>query len=609
MRGLLALVFALLVAVNTVNSGAIYRRYRQLELPLSGQSDAAQLLPAENYVSELRKNQIPVQVVEVVEPVLVVKPVENLRSVEPVVTLAEAEPAAVISNEIIPEKLEKLQENLETVRAIEQAVIAQEQELQQPIAETVVAIAEQAQEQEQGQQQLRNIEPEAPAAPAILLVEEAVLPQKQEEPLAALLEIAEKKLPEPILPAALPEKLPEAIPEELPAVLPKLPEALPVILEKQPLAPFIKDEKLEEAKPLADELPALKAIKEEEPAKEIIPEASAAQEIALPAAIEKQTDLKSLEEQAAPAEEQPQLKVLKEEAPLIETPKLEELLPERKEELLEKKEEIKEEKKEILKEAIEEAIKEEIKEVLKEKSQPEIPLDSKDLEAPISGRQADTADPAPTTARPAQPGFIQQLVQNTPLGQLLNNFNGANNQAAPEQNTPVATAATFIQALQNTTSQITNSIQQGFQQQLQSLQTTFTGQQPQQAVVASDAAAPAATPRPQGPFQSIVTSFLGGNGQAQQQAAPAPAQQGGPLQGILNLFGGNRVPASASAPATSAPAALPVKVEAVPAEVAAPAAAEEISPESARDSVESADDSLEAVKPDEIVVNDDDTHE
>ncbi|EDV50793.1 20-hydroxyecdysone protein [Drosophila erecta] len=249
-------------------------------------------------------------------------------------------------------------------------------------------------------------------------------------------------------------------------------------------------------------------------------------------------------------------------------------------------------------------------------------------------RQATQA--TPTQQSTTQGNFVQQLIQNSPIGQFLNQFQpqpaaAAAAAAAPAQAqadeaapaaaapaTPAPTVPGFLnpqaaitsaqQAVQNAAQTAVNATTQAFQgiqqfasnlgNQFQNTLSSLTGQQ-QQAV--------STTPRPPGPIQQFVNNVFGGNNNA--TAAAPPAQQGGnPLQGIINFLGGNRPQnAPAAAPATQAPEKPAVDDKIDPAQ-------DEFAPESEnelRASGESIDDSFEdaAVPSNEVIVVNDDAGE
>ncbi|KAI8039417.1 20-hydroxyecdysone protein [Drosophila gunungcola] len=345
----------------------------------------------------------------------------------------------------------------------------------------------------------------------------------------------------------------------------------------------------------------------------------------------------------------------------------EEIKPEIKEELKEQiKPEIKDAVKPVineeLKEQIEEQIKQQIKEKpleLKEKSleivkeQPEEikqqTSEVKEQAAPTVLKEAipeqeeiqDAAQPqvrqatqaTPTQQSTTQGNFVQQLIQNSPIGQFLNQFQPqpANNPAPPaaavvplqtqadEVATPAPTVPGFLnpqaaitsaqQAVQNAAQSAVNATTQAFQgiqqfasnlgNQFQNTLSSLTGQQ--QAAVAT-------TPRPPGPIQQFVNNVFGGNSNATAAAAPAAQQSGNPLQGIINFLGGNRPQnAPPASPATQAPEkpAVDDKIDPAKDEV------QEFVPETdneIRSSGEAIDDSFEeaGVPSNEVIVVNDD---
>ncbi|EDW93281.1 20-hydroxyecdysone protein [Drosophila yakuba] len=189
-------------------------------------------------------------------------------------------------------------------------------------------------------------------------------------------------------------------------------------------------------------------------------------------------------------------------------------------------------------------------------------------------RQATQA--TPTQQSTTQGNFVQQLIQNSPIGQFLNQFQPQPAAAAPAPAqaqaddataaaapaTPAPTVPGFLnpqaaitsaqQAVQNAAQSAVNATTQAFQgiqqfasnlgNQFQNTLSSLTGQQQQQAV--------STTPRPPGPIQQFVNNVFGGNNNA-TAAAPPAQQSGNPLQGIINFLGGNRPQnAPAAAPAT-----------------------------------------------------------
>ncbi|KAI8114668.1 20-hydroxyecdysone protein [Lucilia cuprina] len=233
-----------------------------------------------------------------------------------------------------------------------------------------------------------------------------------------------------------------------------------------------------------------------------------------------------------------------------------------------------------------------------------------------SVRQATQATP---TQSSTQQNFVQQLIQNSPLGQFFNQITGQpGTQVANDETQPAAPAPTLpglfnpVTAVQNAAQSVVNSTTQAFQglqqfasnigSQFQNTLSGLAGQQQQEG--ANDAT----TARPPGPIQQLVNTFMGNNG---QQAQPAPTQQG-PLQGLLNIFQGNNRPQTATvAAAITNPEPQPAKEPEVPEETAAAAVNENtvdetISNEVRADSAEANDSFEDTVQPDElIVVNDD----
>lgn len=232
-------------------------------------------------------------------------------------------------------------------------------------------------------------------------------------------------------------------------------------------------------------------------------------------------------------------------------------------------------------------------------------------------RQATQATPTQTTT---QQNFVQQLIQNSPLGQFFNQITGqtTNQATANDETSPPAPAPTLpglfnpVTAVQNAAQTVVNSTTQAFQglQQFASnlgsqFQNTLTGLQGQNQEAASN---DATTARPPGPIQQLVNTIIGNP----QQAQPSPTQQG-PLQGLLNIFQGNR-PQSATAAITNPepqPAKepeTPAQPEAQPQTVTSEEAAivpDQLSNE-VRNSEEVNDSFEDSVQPNElIVVNDD----
>ncbi|XP_037720397.1 20-hydroxyecdysone protein [Drosophila subpulchrella] len=388
-------------------------------------------------------------------------------------------------------------------------------------------------------------------------------------------------------------------------------------------------------------------------------------------------------EEIKPVPQEEKAKDLKEE---IKPEVKEEIKPEVNEEIKpEIKEDLKPVIKEELKEKIEEQIKQQINEKLKEKSleikeepqknkqevqKPEIKLETPEIQEepsknilktlpaeeavvvpaeepspnPLNQEQSEIQDPAHPQVRQAtqatptqsttQGNFVQQLIQNSPIGQFLNQFQPqpaanppaaasaqvqADDAAAPA--TPAPTVPGFLnpqaaitsaqQAVQNAAQTAVNATTQAFQgiqqfasnlgNQFQNTLSSLTGQQ--------QAAAVSTTPRPPGPIQQFVSNVFGGNNNA--TAAPAAQQSGNPLQGIINFLGGNRPQnAPAVAAVTQAPEKPPVddKIDPAQDEVA------EFVPESeneVRNSGETIDDSFEeaGVPANEVIVVNDDAAE
>jgi len=391
-------------------------------------------------------------------------------------------------------------------------------------------------------------------------------------------------------------------------------------------------------------------------------------------------------EEIKPVAQEEKAKDLKEEIkPEVKPEVKEEIKPEIKEEIKpEIKEDLKPVIKEELKEKIEEQIKQQINEKLKEKSLeikeepqeikeevqlPDIKQETPEIKEepakiilkslpaeegvvvpaeepspnPLEQEQLEIQDPAHPQVRQAtqatptqsttQGNFVQQLIQNSPIGQFLNQFQPqpaanppaaapaqvqADDAAAPA--TPAPTVPGFLnpqaaitsaqQAVQNAAQTAVNATTQAFQgiqqfasnlgNQFQNTLSSLTGQQ--------QAAAVSTTPRPPGPIQQFVNNVFGGNNNATASAAPAAQQSGNPLQGIINFLGGNRPQnAPAVAAVTQAPEkpAVDDKIDPAQDEVA------EFVPESeneVRTSGETIDDSFEDARVpanEVIVVNDD----
>ncbi|XP_067648289.1 20-hydroxyecdysone protein [Eurosta solidaginis] len=206
--------------------------------------------------------------------------------------------------------------------------------------------------------------------------------------------------------------------------------------------------------------------------------------------------------------------------------------------------------------------------------------------AEVALRQAAATQATPTQTT-TQANFVQQLIQNSPIGQFLGQLTGQSQQqqqppegaqiAADQPATPAPTLPGFLNP-QNAITQVQNAAQsvanataqafQGVQQFASSLgnqfQSTFSNLGGQSANTADST-----TPRPPGPIQSLISNFVGGNPTPAGAATAAgatqsPAQQQGPLQGFISFFqGGNRPQSAAAAPAsTNAPSTqLDNKVE------------------------------------------------
>ncbi|XP_043650097.1 20-hydroxyecdysone protein [Drosophila teissieri] len=249
-------------------------------------------------------------------------------------------------------------------------------------------------------------------------------------------------------------------------------------------------------------------------------------------------------------------------------------------------------------------------------------------------RQATQA--TPTQQSTTQGNFVQQLIQNSPIGQFLNQFQPqpaaaaapapaqaqADDAAAAAPATPAPTVPGFLnpqaaitsaqQAVQNAAQSAVNATTQAFQgiqqfasnlgNQFQNTLSSLTGQQ-QQAV--------STTPRPPGPIQQFVNNVFGGNNNA-TAAAPPAQQSGNPLQGIINFLGGNRPQnAPAAAPATQATDKPAVDDKIDPAKDDEVAEFVPDSENEVRASGESIDDSFEeaGVPSNEVIVVNDDAGE
>ncbi|EDV39931.1 uncharacterized protein Dana_GF10264 [Drosophila ananassae] len=247
-------------------------------------------------------------------------------------------------------------------------------------------------------------------------------------------------------------------------------------------------------------------------------------------------------------------------------------------------------------------------------------------------RQATQATP---TQSSTQGNFVQQLIQNSPIGQFLNQFQPQQQQQAQPtpapaqvqaddaaQPTPAPTVPGFLnpqaaftsaqQAVQNAAQTVVNSTTQAFQgiQQFASnlgnqFQNTLSGFANPQAAVST-------TPRPPGPIQQFVNNVFGGGNATAATPAQNQQQGGNPLQGIINFLGGNR-PQNAPAPTvTEAPTKKPEVDDKID-----PNSQDEVAefvPESEneiRASGETIDDSFEeaAVPSNEVIVVNDDASE
>ncbi|KAM7356114.1 ecdysone-inducible gene E2 [Cochliomyia hominivorax] len=253
-----------------------------------------------------------------------------------------------------------------------------------------------------------------------------------------------------------------------------------------------------------------------------------------------------------------------------------------------------------------------IKSVVVEKQSPNqvlvlVETENNDAEQPEGTvRQATQATPTQTTT---QQNFVQQLIQNSPLGPFFNQITGqtTSQQTANDETSPTAPAPTLpglfnpVTAVQNAAQSVVNSTTQAFQglQQFASnlgnqFQNTLSGLGGQ-ATTSNDAT----TARPPGPIQQLVNTFIN-----PQQAQTTPTQQG-PFQGLLNIFQGNRPTTAPSNPEPpkepEPPAQQPQTVNPDENAIVPEQATNEV-----RDSSEVNDSFEDSVQPDElIVVNDD----
>ncbi|XP_034658004.1 20-hydroxyecdysone protein [Drosophila subobscura] len=463
--------------------------------------------------------------------------------------------------------------------------------------------------------------------------------EDKEPPLALALVQEEAKpiVPEPVKPIVQEQ---EAIPI-IDAPKPIIEEALKTIIEealKEDSKPIVE----EAAKPIAEEPKVQEKLEAIKPKEEI-------------RALNKEEEIKpEIKEEVIKAEEIKPVSKEEEIKPLIKVeeikpePKVEEIKPELKEEQI--KPVIEEEQIQPLISDVA-AIKEEPKPeeepaqiILKSLPAEDtvvVPAEEVDASPVVEDlaelgehaqphlRQATQATPTQQQST-TQGNFVQQLIQNSPIGQFLNQFQPQQpaQQAAVQplaadeaaQPTPAPTIPGFLnpaqaitsaqQAVQNAAQSVVNSTTQAFQgiQQFASnlgnqFQSTLTGLTNPGST----------TPRPPGPIQQFVSNIFGGGNNATAAAAaaaPAPPQQNqNPLQGIINFLGGNRpqnAPAvAAPAPVTEAPAKPEVddKIDPANDEVA------EFSEDQneIRASGESVDDSFEEAIPtnEVIVVNDD----
>ncbi|KAH8379669.1 hypothetical protein KR009_006437 [Drosophila setifemur] len=455
-----------------------------------------------------------------------------------------------------------------------------------------------------------------PALEALALVKEESLPQKlqpQVEDIKPLiLEDKAREIVEEIKPEIVEEIKPEIKEELKPEIKPEIKQELKPEI-KTGIKPLIK----EEIKP---------EIKEEikpEIKEEIKPEIK--EEI-----IEKIKDLKP----EIKPEIKEEIQELKEELPaqpLEEQPK--EIKEEKPKEIKEELPEIKEEPKPI--DTVLKTLPAEAEEPAQELSPNPVQQDQSEIQDSVHPQVRQATQATPTQQSTTQGNFVQQLIQNSPIGQFLNQFQPQQQQQpAPAQPladdadaaapaTPAPTVPGFLnpqaaftsaqQVVQNAAQTVVNSTTQAFQgiQQFASnlgnqFQNTLSGFANPQAAVST-------TPRPPGPIQQFVNNvFGGGNATA---AAPAQNQQqsGNPLQGIINFLGGNRPQnAPAAALVTEAPAKKPEVDDKID-----PNANDEVVefvPESEneiRASGESIDDSFEeaAVPTNEVIVVNDDASE
>ncbi|KAH8357999.1 hypothetical protein KR200_005180 [Drosophila serrata] len=465
--------------------------------------------------------------------------------------------------------------------------------------------------------------------------------------------VEEKQQPAPVALPLVKEEIKPRLEENIPTIKEELkPEIKPEI--KEEIIPEIKPEIKEELKPeikqeIKEELkPEIKPEIKEELKPEIKPEIK--EEIKPEIKEEIKPEIKDeTKRENRPEIKQQIMKESKEELREKFNERTKELkkATEEIQDLKEKPQEIKEETPALL-----ELIPEEpkpaainLKTLSAEESAPvpDAAQDLSPLEQNQSENQEDPAHPqvrqatqaTPTQQSTTQGNFVQQLIQNSPIGQFLNQFQPQQQQqpqpAAPAavqsddaaaQPTPAPTVPGFLnpqaaftqatQVVQNAAQSVVNSTTQAFQgiQQFASnlgnqFQNTLSGLTNSQPAVST-------TPRPPGPIQQFVNNVFGGNNNA-TAAAPAQQQQGGnPLQGIINFLGGNRPQnAPAAAPVTEAPAKQPNvddKIDPAQDEVAefVPDTENEV-----RASGESIDDSFEeaAVPTNEVIVVNDDAGE
>ncbi|XP_062134296.1 20-hydroxyecdysone protein [Drosophila sulfurigaster albostrigata] len=261
---------------------------------------------------------------------------------------------------------------------------------------------------------------------------------------------------------------------------------------------------------------------------------------------------------------------------------------------------------------------------------PEVVVDPAEVNADGVQPHVRQATQATPTQSSTQQNFVQQLIQNSPIGQFLSQFNNGQQQQQQQQQgvqqdnaeqpaTPAPTIPGFLNpsaaitsaqnAVQNAAQSVVNTTTQAFQgiqqfannlgTQFQNTLSGLTGQQQQNAQPT--------TARPPGPIQSFVNNVFGGNNNA-TAASPAQQQQQGPLQGIINFLGGNRPTSAPAAAAPAAAAAAPAQTPGVDDKIEAASDQQaSIAENEVRTSAEAIDDSFEEAVPSNevITVNDD----